>query len=105
MKSRNLFTSPVLGITQSIMRCADAIVRLIGISAIGGYEIVQYMMVSPYLRADSDRENYISLVPVYSAVTRPIGKIGCDGPHQSVSSLDSVDNFTIGRSDADSLPG
>ena len=35
-------------------------------------------MVSPYLCADSDRENLNSLAPRYSAETRLIGKIGCD---------------------------
>ena len=48
------------------------------------------------------RENSISLVPVYSAETRPIGKIGCD---DCISSLDTVGTFTTGRSDADSPAG
>ena len=65
-------------------------------------------MISPYLctdrnrYADSHRDNSISLVPVYSAEMRPIGEIGCD---DGISSLDTVDAFTIGRSDADSPAG
>jgi len=59
-------------------------------------------MVSPYLCTDSHRENWISLVPVQSAETRPIGKIGCD---EYIGSLDTEDTFTIGRADANSLPG
>ena len=55
-------------------------------------------MMSPYLCTDSHRENSISLVPVYSAETRPIREIGCD---DGISSVDTVDAFTIGRSDAD----
>ena len=58
-------------------------------------------MIFPYLCTDSRRDNSISLVPVYSAETRPIGKIGCD---DYISSLDIVDAFTIGRSDADKSP-
>ena len=46
--------------------------------------------------------NLITLVPVYSAETRPIEKIGCD---DCISSLDIVDTFTIGRSDADGPAG
>ena len=45
-------------------------------------------MVSPYLCTDSHRENSISVVPVYSAEMRPIGKIGCDA---CIGSLDTVD--------------
>ena len=56
-------------------------------------------MIPPYLCTDSHRDNLISLVPVYSAETRPIGEIGCD---DGIGSLDTVDAFTIGRSDADS---
>ena len=61
-----------------------------------------YMMVSPFLYTDSHRENLISLVPVYSAETRPIGEIGCD---DGIGSLDTVDAFTMGRCDADSPAG
>ena len=57
-------------------------------------------MISPYLCAGSHRDN--SLVPAYSAETRPTGKIGCD---DCISSLDTVDTFTIGGSDADSPAG
>ena len=56
-------------------------------------------MISPYLCTDSHRHNLISLVRVYSAETKLIGAIGCD---DGISSLDTVDAFTIGRSDADS---
>ena len=56
------------------------------------------MIVSPYLCADSHPESSISLVPVYSAETNPIGKIGCN---DCIGSLDTVDTFTTGRSDAD----
>ena len=59
-------------------------------------------MISPYICTDSHRDNSISLVPVYSAETRPIGKIGCD---DGIGILDTVDTFTIGRSDADSPAG
>ena len=59
-------------------------------------------MISAYLCTDSNRAHSISLVPVYSAETRPIGKIGCD---DRISSLDTVDTFTIGQSDADSPAG
>ena len=59
-------------------------------------------MKSPYLCTDSHRDNSVSLVPFYSAETRPIGEIGCD---DGISSLDTVDAFTIGRSDADSPAG
>ena len=61
-----------------------------------------YTMVSPSLCADCHRENLISLVPVYGAETKPIGKIGCD---DCISSLDTIDTFTIGWSDKDSPPG
>ena len=61
-----------------------------------------YMKVSPCLCADSHRENSMSLVQVYSGETRPIGEIGCD---DCISSLDTVDTFMIGRSDADSPGG
>ena len=36
-----------------------------------------YMTVSPYLCADSHRENSSSVAPVYGAETRPIGKLSC----------------------------
>ena len=55
-------------------------------------------MISPYLCTDSHRDNSISLVPVNSAETRPIRDDG-------ISSLDTVDAFTMGRSDADSPAG
>ena len=55
-------------------------------------------MISPYLCTDSRRDNLILLVPGYSAEPRPIGKIGCDN---GISSLDTVDAFTVERSDAD----
>ena len=45
-------------------------------------------MISPYLCTDSHRDTSISLVPVYSAKTRPIGEIGCD---DCISHLDIVD--------------
>ena len=59
-------------------------------------------MISPYLCTDSHGVNSISLVPVYSAETRPIEKIGCD---DCLSSLDAVDTLIIGRFDADSRSG
>ena len=59
-------------------------------------------MISPYLCTDSHRDNLISLVLVYSAETKPIGEIGCA---DCISSLDTVDAFTIGPSDADSPEG
>ena len=59
-------------------------------------------MISPYLCTDSHRDVSISLVPVYSAETRPIGEIGCD---DGISSLDTVDAFAIGRSNADTVTG
>ena len=51
------------------------------------------MMASLYLRADFHRQNSISLVPVYSAETTPIGKKGWD---DCIGSLDTVNTFTIG---------
>ena len=57
--------------------------------------------IFPYLCTDYHQENSISLVPVYNAETRPIGKIGRD---DRISSLDTVDSFAIGGSDADILP-
>ena len=57
-------------------------------------------MISPYLCTDSHRDNSISLVPVYSAETRPIREIGCD---DRISSPKTT--FTIGGSDADSPAG
>ena len=59
-------------------------------------------MISPYLCTDSHRDNSISLGPVYGAKTRPIGEIGCD---DGISSLHTVDAFTIGRSNADTPAG
>ena len=59
-------------------------------------------MISPYLCTDCHRDDSISSVPVYCAATRPIGEIGCD---DGISSLDTVDTFTIGRSDADNPAG
>ena len=59
-------------------------------------------MISPYLCTDSHSDTSISLVPVYSAETRPIGEIGSD---DGISNPDTVDTFRIGRSDANSPAG
>ena len=59
-------------------------------------------MIPPYLCTDSHQENLISFVPVYSAETRQIREMVCD---DGICSLDTVDAFTIGRSDADSPAG
>ena len=56
----------------------------------------------PFNCTEYHRDNSISLVPVYSAEPRPIGKIGCA---DCISSLDTVDTFTIGRSIANSPAG
>ena len=50
----------------------------------------------------SHRDYSISLVPVYSAETRPIRGMVCD---DGICSQDTVDAFTIGRFDADSPAG
>jgi len=62
---------------------------------------VSRFMHCPYLCADSHRTNSISLVPGYSAEKKLIGKNGCD---DCIGSLDTVDTFMIGRSDANSPP-